>query len=65
MQGIVKWYNESKGYGFISVEGGDDVFVHISALHSTEHRSLPEGARVEFEIVDGKRGAQAANVVLL
>jgi cold shock protein len=62
-QGTVKWFNGDKGFGFISVEGGNDVFVHFSAIQSDGFRTLEEGQRVEFEIVEGQRGPQAANVV--
>lgn len=61
-QGIVKWFNAEKGYGFIQVEGGDDVFVHYSAIQTEGFKSLDEGQKVEFEIVQGSRGPQAANV---
>ncbi|MDN4523761.1 cold-shock protein CspD [Fictibacillus fluitans] len=61
--GKVKWFNAEKGFGFIEVEGGDDVFVHFSAIQSDGFKSLEEGQEVEFEIVDGARGPQAANVV--
>ncbi|MFF2529362.1 cold-shock protein [Brevibacillus sp. NPDC058079] len=61
-QGIVKWFNAEKGYGFIQVEGGDDVFVHYSAIQSDGFKSLDEGQKVEFEIVQGSRGPQAASV---
>ncbi|MCK6256646.1 cold-shock protein CspD [Fictibacillus sp. WQ 8-8] len=61
--GKVKWFNAEKGFGFIEVEGGDDVFVHFSAIQSDGFKSLDEGQEVEFEIVDGARGPQAANVV--
>lgn len=61
-QGTVKWFNASKGFGFIEVEGGDDVFVHFSAIQGDGFKSLEEGERVSFEVVDGARGAQAANV---
>ncbi|QSO54041.1 cold-shock protein [Alicyclobacillus curvatus] len=64
-QGTVKWFNGDKGFGFISVEGGDDVFVHFSAIQSDGFRTLEEGQRVEFEIVEGQRGPQAANVVVV
>lgn len=64
-QGIVKWFNAEKGYGFIQVEGGDDVFVHYSAIQTEGFKSLDEGQKVEFEIVQGSRGPQAANVVKL
>ncbi|KSU84769.1 cold-shock protein CspD [Fictibacillus enclensis] len=61
--GKVKWFNAEKGFGFIEVEGGDDVFVHFSAIQSEGFKTLEEGQEVEFEIVDGARGPQAANVV--
>lgn len=60
--GIVKWFNNEKGFGFISVEGENDVFVHFSAIVSDGFKSLEEGQKVEFEIVDGAKGPQAANV---
>ncbi|GGB59526.1 cold-shock protein CspD [Fictibacillus barbaricus] len=60
--GKVKWFNAEKGFGFIEVEGGDDVFVHFSAIQSDGFKTLEEGQDVEFEIVDGARGPQAANV---
>lgn len=62
MQGVVKWFNAEKGYGFITVEGQDDVFVHFSAINSDGYRSLDENQRVELEIVEGSKGPQAANV---
>ncbi|MGB8955859.1 MAG: cold shock domain-containing protein [Tumebacillaceae bacterium] len=65
MQGTVKWFNAEKGYGFIAQENGEDVFVHFSAIQSDGFKSLDEGARVEFDIVEGPRGKQAANVVKL
>ncbi|MBO8155011.1 MAG: cold-shock protein [Bacillaceae bacterium] len=61
--GVVKWFNAEKGYGFIQVEGGDDVFVHYSAIQEDGFKTLEEGQSVEFEIVEGNRGPQAANVV--
>lgn len=61
--GKVKWFNAEKGYGFISVEGEGDVFVHFSAIQSEGYKTLEEGQEVEFEIVEGERGPQAANVV--
>ncbi|MBU0439063.1 cold-shock protein [Staphylococcus casei] len=63
--GTVKWFNAEKGFGFIEVEGGNDVFVHFSAITQDGYKSLEEGQAVEFEIVDGDRGPQAANVVKL
>ncbi|KNB72118.1 cold shock domain-containing protein [Brevibacillus reuszeri] len=65
MQGKVKWFNAEKGFGFIEREGGDDVFVHFSAIQTDGFRSLDEGQSVEFDIVEGDRGPQAANVVKL
>ncbi|CAH1220120.1 MULTISPECIES: cold-shock protein [Paenibacillus] len=64
-QGTVKWFNADKGFGFIEVEGGDDVFVHFSAIVSDGFKSLDEGQRVEFSVVQGNRGPQAENVVKL
>ncbi len=65
-KGIVKWFNADKGYGFISTENDGDVFVHYTALEDTgEYRKLDEGQEVEFEIVEGEKGPQAANVVKL
>jgi cold shock protein len=61
-QGTVKWFSNEKGYGFISREGGEDVFVHFSALEGEGYKSLNEGQAVEFEVVDGPKGKQAANV---
>ncbi|TCS95650.1 putative cold-shock DNA-binding protein [Hazenella coriacea] len=63
MQGKVKWFNAEKGYGFIEREGGEDVFVHFSAIQMDGFKALEEGQLVEFEIVEGSRGPQAANVV--
>ena len=60
--GKVKWFNNSKGYGFIEQEGGNDVFVHFSAIMGTGYKSLEEGQQVEFEITQGPKGPQAANV---
>ena len=65
MQGKVKWFNNEKGFGFIEVEGGDDVFVHFSAIQGDGFKSLEEGQKVSFEITQGNRGAQAENVVKL
>jgi CspA family cold shock protein len=61
--GTVKWFNAEKGFGFIQVEGGDDVFVHFSAIQEEGFKSLEEGQEVTFEIVEGDRGPQAANVM--
>jgi CspA family cold shock protein len=60
--GKVKWFNNAKGYGFIEREGGNDVFVHFSAIQGSGFRTLEEGQAVEFEIVDGPKGPQAGNV---
>jgi CspA family cold shock protein len=65
LNGKVKWFNDAKGYGFIERPDGDDVFVHYSAIQGTGFRSLSEGQMVEFDIVDGPKGKQAANVVKL
>ncbi|MFC5401720.1 MULTISPECIES: cold shock domain-containing protein [Cohnella] len=62
MQGKVKWFNAEKGYGFIETEQGGDVFVHFSAIQMDGYKSLEEGQSVEFDIVQGARGPQAANV---
>lgn len=62
VQGTVKWFNAEKGFGFIEVEGHDDVFVHFSAIDSEGYKSLDDGQEVEFDIVEGDRGPQAANV---
>jgi len=62
LTGKVKWFNDAKGYGFIERPDGDDVFVHYSAIQGTGFRSLSEGQEVEFEVVDGPKGKQAANV---
>ncbi|MEH7236500.1 cold-shock protein CspD [Bacillus sp. JJ1562] len=63
--GKVKWFNNEKGFGFIEVEGGDDVFVHFTAIEGDGYKSLEEGQEVSFEVVEGNRGPQAANVVKL
>jgi len=65
MQGRVKWFNAEKGYGFIETEEGNDVFVHFSAIQMEGYKTLEEGQAVEFDIVQGARGPQAANVVKL
>ncbi|RKQ35859.1 cold-shock protein [Oceanobacillus halophilus] len=61
--GSVKWFNAEKGFGFIEVEGGDDVFVHFSAIQGEGFKTLEEGQQVTFDIEEGNRGPQAANVV--
>lgn len=61
-KGIVKWFNAAKGYGFIQRENGEDVFVHFSAIQTQGYRTLDEGASVEFEVMRGPKGLQAANV---
>jgi len=60
--GTVKWFNAEKGYGFISIEGEDDVFVHFSAINVEGFKTLEEGQEVSFEVVQGAKGPQAANV---
>jgi CspA family cold shock protein len=60
--GTVKWFNDAKGYGFISQEGGEDVFVHHTAIQMDGFRTLKEGERVEFDVTQGPKGLQAANV---
>ncbi|MDO4581231.1 MAG: cold-shock protein [Bacillota bacterium] len=65
MNGKVKWFNAEKGFGFIEREGGEDVFVHFSAIQGEGFKTLDEGQNVEFDIVEGPRGPQAANVVKL
>ncbi|MCL2048184.1 MAG: cold-shock protein [Defluviitaleaceae bacterium] len=61
--GSVKWFNAEKGYGFISIQGEDDVFVHFSAIQTDGFKTLEEGQEVQFEVVQGAKGPQAANVV--
>ena len=61
-KGTVKWFNNQKGYGFITAEGGKDVFVHFSGLNMEGFKTLEEGAAVEFDITDGAKGPQAVNV---
>jgi CspA family cold shock protein len=61
-KGTVKWFNDSKGYGFINQEGGSDVFVHYSAIAGDGFKSLAEGQEVEFEVTSGPKGPQAVNV---
>ncbi|CAM3461934.1 MULTISPECIES: cold-shock protein [Saccharibacillus] len=63
--GTVKWFNADKGFGFIEIEGGNDVFVHFSAIQDEGFKTLDEGQRVEFNVVQGSRGPQAENVVKL
>ena len=65
MKGTVKWFNNPKGYGFISDEAGNDVFVHYSGLVMDGFKSLEEGAEVEYEVINGEKGPQAVNVVKL
>jgi len=65
MTGTVKWFDAGKGYGFISSSDGKDIFVHFSAIQSDGYKSLAEGDQVEFNVTDGNRGQQAANVVKL
>lgn len=65
IQGTVKWFNGSKGFGFISREGGEDVFVHFSAIQSEGYRNLTEGQKVEFTLEKGPKGLQAAQVIAL
>ena len=64
-QGRVKWFNDAKGFGFITSSTGDDVFVHFSAIQGNGFRSLQEGAEVSFDVTQGPKGLQAANVIVL
>lgn len=64
-QGTVKWFNSEKGFGFITVEGGNDVFAHFSAIQVDGFKTLEEGQSVSYNVVDGDRGPQAANVTLV
>lgn len=64
-QGTVKWFNDAKGYGFLSRPNGEDVFVHFSAVQSSGFRSLSEGQAVQFEVIKGPKGLQAENVQVL
>lgn len=63
--GTVKWFNSEKGFGFLSVEGEEDVFIHFSAIQGEGYKTLEEGDKVQFEVTEGSRGPQAANVVKL
>ncbi len=63
--GTVKWFNDAKGFGFITTEGGEDVFVHFTAIQGNGFRSLKDGSQVEFEVVNGPTGLQASNVAVL
>jgi len=63
-RGTVKWFNAEKGYGFVTAEDGNDVFVHYSAIQTDGFKTLQEGQEVEFEVVDGPKGPQAANVTI-
>ena len=65
IKGTVKWFNEKKGFGFLSREDGDDVFVHYTAIQSTGFKNLQEGQNVEFEVQDGPKGPQAVNVTTM
>ncbi len=65
VKGTIKWFNDSKGFGFIEREDGPDVFVHFSAIVGSGHRSLQEGQQVEFEVTQGPKGPQASNVTAL
>ena len=65
MKGTVKWFNEEKGFGFIAVEGGKDVFAHFSQIQKEGFKELFEGQEVEFEITEGQKGPQASNIVVI
>ena len=65
VNGTVKWFNESKGYGFVEQESGPDVFAHFSAIESEGYKTLAEGQKVEFEVTDGQKGPQAERIVAL
>lgn len=62
-KGVVKWFNSEKGYGFIECENGNDVFVHFTAIQADGFRNLDEGEHVQFDIIEGNRGPQAANLI--
>ena len=62
VEGVVKWFNDEKGYGFIAQEGGSDVFVHFRAINGTGRRTLKDGQKVTFEVAQGQKGPQAENV---
>ncbi len=64
-EGVVKWFNDAKGFGFIEQEGGPDVFVHFSVIQAEGFKSLAEGERVRFDITEGQKGPQASNVIKL
>lgn len=64
-RGVIKWFNNTKGYGFISRDQGGDVFVHYSSIRGSGYRSLDEGVRVEFTIIEGQKGPQAQDVVTI
>lgn len=64
-QGTVKWFNAEKGYGFIAQENGEDLFVHYSEIQGSGYRSLEDGAKVEFEITEGRKGKQASAVIVI
>jgi CspA family cold shock protein len=65
VEGTVKWFNDSKGFGFIESENGEDVFVHFSAIQSEGFKTLKEGQKVQFEVVEGQKGPAAENVTVL
>ncbi|ERK29656.1 MULTISPECIES: cold-shock protein [Clostridium] len=64
-EGTIKWFNSEKGFGFIEIEGGKDVFVHFSAIKGDGYKTLQEGQRVSFDVVEGNRGPQAENVSIM
>lgn len=65
MKGTVKWFNAAKGYGFVQLQDGKDIFIHYSAIKEEGYKTLDEGQKVEFEVITGPRGEQAANVTKL